>query len=56
MKIYYFNITYTCNSSCVFCYSHNTIHTGRVHKEIELDDFEDYLNRNNVGPLKFFRV
>lgn len=49
MDIHYFNITYTCNSNCIFCYSHNTIHSGNVHKEISYIDFTDYLTRKKVG-------
>lgn len=48
MNIYYFNITYTCNSNCVFCYSHNTIHSGRIHNEISPTEFVNYLKSNNV--------
>lgn len=48
MNIYYFNITYTCNSNCVFCYSHNTIHSGRIFNEIEPNDFIEYLNSQGV--------
>ena len=48
MNVFYFNITYTCNSNCVFCYSHNTIHSGRIHNEIELDDFVNFLKSQNV--------
>ena len=48
MDIHYFNITYTCNSNCIFCYSHNTIHSGNVHKEISYIDFTDYLTRKKV--------
>ena len=49
MNIYYFNITYSCNSNCVFCYSHNTIHSGRKHNEISLNDFVDYLRLNDIN-------
>ena len=48
MNIYYFNITYTCNSNCVFCYSHNTIHSGRKFNEIEPDDFVEYLKSQRL--------
>lgn len=48
MNIYYFNITYTCNSNCVFCYSHNTIHNGMKHNEISLECFVDYLKTKNI--------
>ncbi|NDV65928.1 radical SAM protein [Bacteroides sp. 224] len=48
-RIFYFNVTYTCNSSCAFCYSHNTIHSGVVHNEIEIEQFVEYLRRHNVG-------
>ena len=48
MNIFYFNINYTCNSNCVFCYSHNTIHTGHRFNEIEPEDFVDYLRQNRI--------
>ena len=48
MNIFYFNITYTCNSNCVFCYSHNTIHSGRIFNEISTENFIDYLRSNNI--------
>ena len=48
MNIFYFNVTYTCNSNCVFCYSHNTIHTGHVFKEILPEDFIEYLKSKNI--------
>lgn len=48
MNIFYFNITYTCNSNCVFCYSHNTIHSGRKFNEIVLDDFVEYLKSQKI--------
>jgi sulfatase maturation enzyme AslB (radical SAM superfamily) len=48
MNIFYFNITYTCNSNCVFCYSHNTIHSGHIHNEIEPKDFIAYLEKNKI--------
>lgn len=48
MNIYYFNITYTCNSNCVFCYSHNTIHSGRKFNEIALENFVGYLKSQKV--------
>lgn len=48
MNIFYFNITYTCNSSCVFCYSHNTIHSGKEFNELSLEDFTVYLRKKEV--------
>lgn len=48
MDIFYFNITYACNSNCVYCYSHNTNHSGRKYNELLYEDFVEYLNRNNV--------
>lgn len=47
-NIYYFNVTYTCNSNCVFCYSHNTIHSGKPHKELDFNDFKEYLLREKL--------
>lgn len=48
MNIYYFNITYTCNSNCVYCYSHNTIHSSRKFNEISQNDFVNYLRYNDI--------
>lgn len=48
-RIFYFNITYSCNSNCIFCYSHNTYHNGIIHNEIDLNDFEDYIDRYDVS-------
>ena len=48
MNIFYFNVTYTCNSNCVFCYSHNTIHTGRIFNEISPEEFGEYLRLKNI--------
>lgn len=47
-RIFYCNITYGCNSNCVFCYSHNTWHNNRPHNEISLDEYFDYLVRHKV--------
>ena len=48
MNIYYFNLTYTCNSDCVFCYSHNTLHSGNVFREITFQDFSEYIRERGV--------
>lgn len=48
-RIFYFNITYGCNSSCVFCYSHNTRHDGRTYHEMSPEQFEEYLDSHHVG-------
>lgn len=48
-RIFYCNITYGCNSNCVFCYSHNTWHNGVSHNEISIDTYIDYLRKNEVG-------
>ena len=48
-RIFYFNVTYTCNSNCVFCYSHNTIHSGKLHNEIGNEQFVEYLRLHNVN-------
>ncbi len=41
-RIFYFNITYGCNSNCVFCYSH--------YNEISFGDFFDYLEQQQLAP------
>lgn len=48
-RIFYFNVTYTCNSNCVFCYSHNTIHSGKLHNEIGNEQFVEYLRRHSAN-------
>lgn len=48
MRIFYSNITYGCNSNCVFCYSHNTHHNGYTYNEISVKEFIEYLRKANV--------
>ena len=48
-RIFYTNITYGCNSNCVFCYSHNTKHTQKTYKEISKEILVEYWNRMGVG-------
>lgn len=48
-RIFYFNITYGCNSNCIFCYSHNTHHNSKTHNEIPSADFFDYLDSQHVN-------
>lgn len=47
-RIFYSNITYGCNSSCVFCYSHNTKHTKSTYNEVSLKSLVEYWNRMKV--------
>ncbi|MCR5668577.1 4Fe-4S single cluster domain-containing protein [Lachnospiraceae bacterium KHCPX20] len=44
-RIFYFNITYGCNSNCIFCYSHNTWHNSLPHNEIRVESFFSYLDK-----------
>ena len=44
--IYYFNINYSCNSRCLFCYSHNTRHDSSRHGEISPERLADFLAAN----------
>lgn len=48
-RIFYFNITYGCNSNCVFCYSHNTWHNSMPHNEIDADAFFAYLDEMKLN-------
>lgn len=48
-RIFYFNITYGCNSNCVFCYSHNTWHNSIPHNEIEAEAFFAYLDEMKLN-------
>ena len=47
-RIFYFNITYGCNSNCIFCYSHNTWHNSVPHNEMTIEAFLEYLEENSV--------
>lgn len=49
MRIFYFNITYGCNSNCIFCYSHNTRHGSATYNEIDSKKFFDYLEQNALS-------
>lgn len=48
-RIFYFNITYGCNSNCIFCYSHNTRHNSMPHNEITVEAFIDYIEKNHIS-------
>lgn len=48
-RVFYSNITYGCNSNCVFCYSHNTIHNGISYKEISAEQLFIYWKLNNIS-------
>ena len=48
VRIFYTNITYGCNSNCVFCYSHNTKHTKSTYNEISVDALVEYWDRMGV--------
>lgn len=48
-RIFYSNITYGCNSSCIFCYSHNTKHTKDSYNEISKDALVEYWDRMRVS-------
>lgn len=51
MRIFYFNITYGCNSNCIFCYSHNTWHNSLPNREMTAAQFFDFLDDNNLCEL-----
>ena len=53
-RIFYFNITYSCNSNCIFCYSHNTHHSPLPYRELTFDKFKNYINI--VKPNVFDRI
>ena len=44
--VYYFNINYSCNSRCLFCYSHNTRHDSSQHGEISPERIANFLTSN----------
>lgn len=47
MSIYYFNITYRCNSRCMFCAADIPINSS-CH-EMQIEDFRNELDKENVG-------
>lgn len=47
-KIFYFNVIYSCNSCCVFCYSHNTRNIEN-HNTISFADFVEYLTAQKIA-------
>lgn len=47
-RIFYFNVTYTCNNKCIFCYSHNTRY-NQAHWNIDLLTFKKYLDENGLS-------
>lgn len=48
-KVFYFNIIYSCNNYCVFCYSHNTKHHLKPYNEFSINDFKKYLDHNEIS-------
>lgn len=48
-RIFYFNITYGCNSNCIFCYSHNTWHNAQPHNEMTVEQFFAYLDDKELS-------
>ncbi len=48
-RVFYFNVTYSCNNNCIFCYSHNTKLTTKPHNEISIVVFKEYLEHNFVN-------
>lgn len=48
-RIFYFNITYSCNSNCIFCYSHNTRHNGISYNDMPLRSIKAYLLDNSLS-------
>lgn len=48
-RIFYANITYGCNSSCIFCYSHNTKHSKYTYSEVSKDALVEYWNKIEVS-------
>ena len=47
MRLFYFNITYRCNSRCIFCAADHPLLMDS--REMSLDEFCDILDRNQVG-------
>lgn len=47
MRVFYFNITYRCNSRCMFCAANHPL--LEEDNEMSLEEFESVLRENNVG-------
>lgn len=48
-RVFYFNITYSCNNVCVFCYSHNTKTQMTPCNELSVHELENYLNKIKIA-------
>lgn len=48
-RVFYFNVTYSCNNACVFCYSHNTRLEKQPYNEMAMAAFYEYLKCNQVS-------
>lgn len=48
-RIFYTNITYGCNSSCIFCYSHNTKHSKYTYNEVSKDALIEYWDKMGIN-------
>ena len=49
MRVFYFNITYACNSRCKFCAANHPILTDD-NSQMTLEQFKEVLGQNQVGP------
>lgn len=49
-KIIYFNISYSCNNNCIFCYSHNTINKIS-NSNLSFEEFKNYIEKNKLKKL-----
>lgn len=47
-RIFYFNVNYQCNQSCIFCFSHNTC-IDKTKSEISIGKFERILSDYKIG-------
>ena len=47
MNIFYYNINYSCNNKCKFCFSHNTYYNNI--KNITLEDVQNSIHRYDIS-------
>lgn len=47
MRVFYFNVTYRCNSNCIFCAADHPL--SHNNNEMSLQEFTNVLNINRVG-------
>lgn len=48
MQVYYLNITYRCNSNCIFCAANHPL--WHDEREMSVSEIENFLSQHNISP------